>query len=59
MGTDHLAPGARANSFWAVGLQMARTEGVSSLMGGFTASMLRELVYSGLRLGSYEFFKDQ
>jgi len=27
-------------------------------MGGFTASMMREVVYSGLRLGSYEFFKD-
>ncbi|CAL1707462.1 unnamed protein product [Somion occarium] len=52
-------PGARANAFWSVGLQMARTEGISSLMGGFTASMLREIVYSGLRLGSYEYFKDK
>jgi len=38
---------------------MARTEGIKSLMGGFTASMLREMVYSGMRLGSYEFFKDK
>ncbi|KAK7687123.1 hypothetical protein QCA50_009626 [Cerrena zonata] len=52
-------PGARANAFWSVGLEMARKEGVRSLMGGFTASMLREVVYSGLRLGSYEYFKDK
>ena len=38
---------------------MARTEGVRSLMNGFTASMLREFFYSGLRLGAYEFFKDK
>ena len=38
---------------------MARTEGTLSLMNGFTASMLREVVYSRLRLGSYEYFKDQ
>lgn len=38
---------------------MARSEGALSLMNGFTASMLREVVYSGLRLGSYEYFKDQ
>lgn len=38
---------------------MARKEGVGSLMNGFTASMLREVVYSGLRLGAYEFFKDK
>ena len=37
---------------------MARTEGVLSLMKGFSASMLRELAYSGMRLGSYEYFKD-
>lgn len=53
------APGASTNSFWTVGLQMARTEGALSLMNGFSASMLREVVYSGLRLGSYEFFKDK
>ncbi|KAI0081282.1 mitochondrial carrier [Panus rudis PR-1116 ss-1] len=52
-------PGAKANAFWVVGVEMARTEGVRSLMGGFTASMLREIVYSGLRLGSYEYFKDK
>ncbi|KAL6307870.1 mitochondrial carrier [Sparassis latifolia] len=51
-------PGARHNSFWSVGLQMARSEGVLSLMNGFSASMLREVVYSGLRMGSYEYFKD-
>ncbi|KZT65923.1 mitochondrial carrier [Daedalea quercina L-15889] len=51
-------PGARSNAFWTVGVEMARTEGVLSLMKGFSASMLRELIYSGLRLGSYEYFKD-
>jgi len=51
-------PGSRANAFWSVGVQMARSEGVLSLMNGFSASMLREVVYSGLRLGSYEYFKD-
>ncbi|OCH88282.1 mitochondrial carrier [Obba rivulosa] len=51
-------PGSRANAFWSVGVEMARVEGVRSLLNGFSASMLREVVYSGLRLGSYEFFKD-
>ncbi|KAI0060816.1 mitochondrial carrier [Artomyces pyxidatus] len=52
------APGAKANAFWTVGMQMARSEGVMSLMNGFTASMLREVTYSGLRMGTYEYFKD-
>ncbi|KAI0666638.1 mitochondrial carrier [Trametes maxima] len=52
-------PGARANAFWSVGVEMARTEGVLSLMGGLSASMLRELVYSGIRMGTYECFKDK
>ncbi|KAI0644406.1 mitochondrial carrier [Trametes meyenii] len=52
-------PGARANAFWSVGVEMARTEGVLSLMGGLSASMLRELVYSGIRMGTYEYFKDK
>ncbi|KAI0303464.1 mitochondrial carrier [Multifurca ochricompacta] len=51
------APGAKANAFWSVGLQMARTEGLMSLMNGLTASMLRELTYSGIRMGTYEYFK--
>lgn len=51
-------PGARSNAFWTVGVKMARTEGVLSLMKRFSASMLRELTYSGMRLGSYEHFKD-
>jgi len=51
------APGAKANAFWSVGLQMARNEGVMSLMNGLTASMLRELTYSGIRMGTYEYFK--
>ena len=38
---------------------MARKEGIMSLMGGLSASMVRELVYSGIRLGTYEFFKDK
>ncbi|KAA1471335.1 mitochondrial carrier [Dentipellis sp. KUC8613] len=56
--TQAPSPGARAHTFWAVGAQMARTEGVRSLMNGFTASMLREVSYSGIRMGTYEFFKD-
>ena len=38
---------------------MARKEGMLSLGGGMSASMLREVVYSGLRLGTYELFKDK
>lgn len=38
---------------------MARKEGVLSLTGGLSASMLRELVYSGIRMGTYEYFKDK
>ena len=53
------APGAASNSFWAVGLEMARTEGIRSLAGGVSASVLREVVYSGMRMGTYEFFKDK
>jgi len=52
-------PGARQNAFWAIGAEMARTEGTRSLMSGLTASMLREIIYSGLRLGAYEYFKDE
>lgn len=37
---------------------MVRNEGLVSLAHGFTASMMRELVYSGFRLGTYELFKD-
>ncbi|KAI9428439.1 hypothetical protein H4582DRAFT_720060 [Lactarius indigo] len=51
------APGAKASAFWSVGLQMARNEGAISLMNGLTASMLRELTYSGIRMGTYEYFK--
>lgn len=54
-----LAPGTRANAFYSIGIDMARKEGVLSLMNGFTASMMREIVYSGIRLGSYEYFKDK
>lgn len=52
-------PGAKHNAFWAIGAEMVRTEGPLSLMKGFTASMIREIVYSGLRLGAYELFKDK
>lgn len=52
------APGAKASAFWSVGLQMARSEGVMSLMNGLTASMLREVTYSGIRMGTYEYFKN-
>ncbi|KAI0318336.1 mitochondrial carrier, partial [Amylostereum chailletii] len=51
-------PGSKASSFWTVGLEMSRSEGLMSLMKGLTASMLRELTYSGIRMGTYEFFKD-
>ncbi|KAI0689966.1 mitochondrial carrier [Cytidiella melzeri] len=51
--------GTSNHAFWAVGAQMIRNEGVRSLLNGFTASMLRETVYSGLRLGGYELFKDK
>ncbi|KAI0700904.1 mitochondrial carrier [Cytidiella melzeri] len=56
--TSCAVPGERTNAFWAIGTQMVRNEGVSSLAHGFTASMMREFVYSGFRLGTYEFFKD-
>ncbi|KAH8079444.1 mitochondrial carrier [Cristinia sonorae] len=52
-------PGATHNAFWAIGTQMVRNEGVLSLGGGFGASMMREFVYSGIRMGTYEFFKDK
>ncbi|TCD71641.1 hypothetical protein EIP91_007388 [Steccherinum ochraceum] len=52
-------PGATHNAFWAIGSQMVRNEGVLSLSGGFGASMIREFVYSGMRMGTYEFFKDK
>ncbi|THH08900.1 hypothetical protein EW146_g8845 [Bondarzewia mesenterica] len=51
------APGSGTHTFWAVGVQMARSEGVMSLMKGLTASMLREIVYSGIRMGTYDYFK--
>lgn len=46
-----------SNAFWTVGAQMAKSEGVLSLMNGLTASMMREIVYSGIRMGTYEYFK--
>lgn len=53
------APGAQGNAFWSVGVEMARKEGIMSLMGGLSASMVREVVYSGIRMGTYEYFKDK
>ncbi|KAM5543268.1 hypothetical protein V8D89_003142 [Ganoderma adspersum] len=52
-------PGGGGNAFWSVGVEMARTEGIRSLAGGISASMLREVVYSGIRMGTYELFKDK
>lgn len=52
-------PGSRKNAFWAVGMDMIRKEGLISMGSGFSASMAREVVYSGFRLGAYEFFKDK
>jgi hypothetical protein len=37
---------------------IARTEGVSGLYKGLTASLLREATYSTLRIGFYDVFKD-
>lgn len=48
-----------ANTFWVVGADMVRTEGPSSLWHGLNASLMREFIYSGLRLGTYEYFKDR
>ena len=53
-----VVPGEKTNAFWAIGAQMVRNEGAASLAYGFTASMMREFVYSGFRLGTYELFKD-
>ena len=53
-----VAPGAQQNAFWRLGVRMAQTEGFQSLLTGLTASMMREIVYSGIRLGTYEYFKD-
>lgn len=52
-------PGSRKNAFWAVGMDMIRKEGLISMGSGFSASMALEVVYSGFRLGAYEFFKDK
>ncbi|TFK46092.1 mitochondrial carrier [Heliocybe sulcata] len=51
-------PGARGNAFWTVCHRMVRSEGLPSLASGLSASMMREIAYSGLRLGTYEYFKD-
>ncbi|CDO77620.1 hypothetical protein BN946_scf184946.g13 [Trametes cinnabarina] len=58
-GNAAAAPGAQGSAFWSIGIEMARKEGVLSLMGGLSASMVRELVYSGIRMGTYEYFKDK
>ncbi|TDL19879.1 mitochondrial carrier [Rickenella mellea] len=52
------APGGTANAFWTHARRMVHTEGAMSLTNGLVPSMWREIVYSGLRLGAYEFFKD-
>ena len=54
-----VVPGSRQNAFWAVGMDMIRKEGLISMGSGFSASMAREVFYSGFRLGAYEFFKDK
>ncbi|KIP08305.1 hypothetical protein PHLGIDRAFT_29642 [Phlebiopsis gigantea 11061_1 CR5-6] len=51
-------PGEGGNAFWVIATRMVQHEGILSLTNGFTASMMREFVYSGFRLGTYEFFKD-
>ena len=38
--------------------KMVRTEGISGWYRGITASLLREMVYSSLRFGLYEPFRD-
>ncbi|PWZ02781.1 mitochondrial carrier [Testicularia cyperi] len=47
----------RAN-FVGIATQMIKTEGISSLWNGVTASCCRELTYSTVRFGMYESFKD-
>lgn len=47
------APQVKAN-FYSLGREMARREGVLSLWSGVTASCLRELSYSTIRMGGYE-----
>lgn len=52
------APGGTKNAFWTHSRRMVQTEGAMSLMNGLVPSMWREIAYSGIRLGAYEFFKD-
>lgn len=45
------------SDFLSIGKEMIRKEGVRSLWNGVTASCIRELTYSTIRIGSYESFK--
>lgn len=48
----------KRRSFLAVGSSMIRTEGFRSMANGVTASCLREMTYSTIRMGAYERFKE-
>ncbi len=52
-GVEPPAKPIKAN-FWSLGREMARREGVLALWSGVTASCLRELSYSTVRMGGYE-----
>ncbi|MCO5565717.1 hypothetical protein L7F22_019391 [Adiantum nelumboides] len=48
----------KRRSFLAVGSSMIREEGLKSMANGVTASCLREMTYSTIRMGAYENFKE-
>lgn len=48
----------KRRSFLAVGSSMIRKEGLKSMANGVTASCLREMTYSTIRMGAYENFKE-
>lgn len=48
----------KRRSFLAVGSSMIREEGLRSMANGVTASCLREMTYSTIRMGAYENFKE-
>lgn len=41
-----------------IGSQIVKTEGVTGLYKGLTASLLRQFTYSGARIGSYPYIKN-
>eukprot|EP00127_Corallochytrium_limacisporum_P000653 Clim_evm52s22 gene=Clim_evmTU52s22 len=54
-----LTAASRTYNGWISGMYtIARNEGISGLYKGLAAANLREATYSGLRMGSYELFKE-